>query len=296
MNISFYLEQYGIEYEKDLSTARLSSIKAGGYANYVLYPRNSEELITSIKLSNNFFGKFKLIGGCTNTFFSDADFSGTIICTKKFNRIAFNDCSAALDCGASLSGSIKAAANRGIDIGSGLFGIPGTIGGGVRNNAGAYESSVSDTFLRGEFYDRERDSIITLDARDLNFSYRYSSLQSESLILLNGIFRASEREKEALLKELTQTQEKRRSSHPTEPSLGSFFKRSDNIVPAALIENAGLKCKRIGGAQISPKHSGFIINAGNATAEDINALAEEVEATILKSYGVRLEREAEFVK
>ena len=178
MSLSLYLQKYGIEYKENLCTARLSSIKAGGYAKYVIYPKSTDELITSVKLSDVFLGKFKIIGGCTNTFFDDGIFTGAAICTKKINQTKFDGYTAALDCGASLSASIKACAALGINLGAELFGIPGTVGGGIRNNAGAYDTSLSDVFLHGVFYDAKSDKILNLNSEDLNFSYRYSLLSS----------------------------------------------------------------------------------------------------------------------
>ena len=296
LTISKYFEKYGLEYKRNFSTSRLSSIKAGGCAKYIVYPKSTDEAVLSIKLSKSLLGKYKIIGGCTNTFFSDEGFNGAIICTKKLNREEFCDFNVIAEAGASLTAVIKKAAENGIKLCNGLFGIPGTVGGAIRNNAGAYNSSVSDILVQGVFYDVALDKIKRLDKSDLLFSYRDSLLQREDLVFLSGVFKGEKSDKHSFAKEIKIITERRRFSQPTEPSLGSFFKRTENVIPAALIDRAGLKGIRKGGAEVSTKHAGFIINTGTATATDINTLANNIENAIFEKYGVILKREAEFVE
>ena len=295
MNISEYFDKYRICYVKNFTTSRLSSIKVGGSAKYVLYPKCNEELIESIKLCIAFSEQYKIIGGCTNTFFSDEGFDGIIICTKLLVEVEASEHSIICNAGASLASVLKKSAYTGLDIASGLYGIPGSVGGAVRNNAGAFGASISEAFESGMFYDSESNKLLNLDNSDLYFSYRSSLLQKKNIVFLSGKFKCFRRKKEEIFKEFECTIQKRRATQPNHPSLGSFFKRSGETVPSILIDQAGMKGMQIGGARVSEKHAGFIINVGSATASDVNNLADKVEKEIFKKYGIHLIREAELV-
>lgn len=296
MILQDYLDKYGIYYKEEYLTAKLSSIKTGGKARFVLYPKSIEELVLLIRLSKAFSARYKIIGGCTNTYFSDNGYDGAIICTKEISDIICQADSLKASAGAFLGTVLKKACACGLELRSELYGIPGSIGGALRNNAGAFGASVSDIFVSGEFYDAERDLILRLDASDLNFSYRYSILQNENIIFLKGSFKAKKNKEENIMSSFSEFSKIRRDTQDTSPSLGSFFKRSGDIIPAKLIDDAGLKGKSFGGAKVSEKHAGFIINFQNASSSDVDTLAKEVESEILKRYNVKLVQEAELVK
>ena len=295
MTISDYLVKYKIEFKLDLSTSKLSAIKAGGIAKYVVYPKSAEELITALSLCKAFSQRFKIIGGCTNTFFGDFGFDGIIISTKMLSGVKFCNESAYACAGTPLISLLREAAALGIDFTADLFGIPGSVGGALRNNAGAYSSSISDCFDFGFFYDLDADKTIKLNRNELSFSYRSSILQSQSLVFLNGKFKGKTRDKSEINEEFKRVIDRRRASQPSAPSLGSFFKRNGDVIPSLLIDRAGLKGLRVGGAMVSEKHAGFIVNADNATASDVNNLAKKVENEIFKKYHLALIREAEYV-
>lgn len=296
MTFTETLYNLNIEYKRNVCTAELSSIKVGGNAKYTVYPKTADELVLSIKTANAFSEKNKLIGGCTNTFFADEGYDGVIIRTKKLNKLDINGGSISAEAGVSLSALMRLGASADLDLGDGLFGIPGTLGGALHNNAGAYGKEISDVFEYGFFYDAERDKVIKLGKNELSFSYRSSILQKENLIFLSGKLQGKARASEEIKRNFQNVIKKRRMLHPTEPSLGSFFKRTDGVIPAFLIEKAELKGKRIGAAAVSTKHAGFIINTGGAASYEVDTLAKEIETTILKRFGVTLVREAEFVK
>ena len=295
MTISDYFEKHKIEFKLDISTSKLSSIKVGGVAKYVVYPKSAEEMITALNLCKSFSENYKIIGGCTNTFFSDMGFDGIIISTKMLSKINFFNESAYSCAGTPLVALLKKGADLGIDFSADLFGIPGSVGGAVRNNAGAYSSSISDCFDFGLFYDLDTEKTIKLNQIDLSFSYRSSILQNQSLVFLSGRFSGKTREKREINEEFKKVINRRKASQPSAPSLGSFFKRNGNVIPSLLIDKAGLKGMRVGGAEVSKKHAGFIVNSGNATASDVNLLAKKVEDEIFKKYHLTLIREAEYV-
>lgn len=285
-----------IKASEGVDTSKISSIKAGGYAKYGIYPENLGSLIKAVKICLLLEIKFKIIGGCTNTFFKDGEYGGAVIFTKKLNRIKICDGYVSCECGCSLSKLLKTCANANLEISNNLFGIPGTLGGAVHNNAGAFGSEICESFSEGLFMNYETTEVMTLRCSDLQYAYRSSLLMREPLIFLQGKLSTKPKDTAICLKEFKKYAQMRRKKQPSAPSLGSFFKRSDNVVPAELIDKAGLKNYRVNDAAISDKHAGFIVNLGNATASDIDLLAKKVEAKIKDMYNVSLQREAELVE
>lgn len=291
-----YLSKYKIDYKAELQTAEISSIKAGGSAEYALYPKKQDELILLIKLCQAFSVPYKIIGGCTNTFVCDYGYRGAMIFTKNLSKTDCSGETVTAEAGTSLSVLLRKACSSDLELRSELFGIPGSIGGAIRNNAGAFGAEISDVFVSGSFYDIDNDKVLNLSKNELCFAYRYSILQNQNLVFINGIFKTRPRASEKISADFSKFSGKRRDSQPNDPSLGSFFKRSAEIIPAHLINSAGLKGKRIGGAEVSIKHAGFIINKGGATATDIDLLAKAIEAEVFEKYNVNLTREAELIE
>ena len=178
----------------------------------------------------------------------------------------------------------------------GLYGVPASVGGAVRNNAGAFGDSISDWYKSGIFYSPSYNRIIEITNYDMNFAYRSSKIIGSDLILLEACFRFTNKNKEIIKENIADVTAKRRSTQPTLPSLGSFFKRNGDFIPSRAIDELGLKGISIGGAGISRKHAGFIVNLGDAKARDIDKLASFIEAEVLSAFGVSILREAEFVK
>ena len=175
-------------------------------------------------------------------------------------------------------------------------GIPGTVGGAVFMNAGAYDGEIKDVFYSCRCID-ENGAERTFYFSDMDFSYRYSMLQKRKIILLSATFRLKKGNKEEIKALMDDLMERRRSKQPLEyPSVGSFYKRPEGYFAAKLIEDAGLKGFSVGGAQVSEKHSGFVVNKGNATTGDILSLAEIIEKTVFEKFGVSLEKEARIIK
>lgn len=289
------LSELGIEHYENYNTAALSTIKAGGFAALIAYPKSQTELISLIRIAKAFPIKYKVIGGCSNTYFSDSGFDGMIISTKKLDCFTKKGNLLTLDAGFTLSSAIRSCAYDSIRFLPSLFGIPGTVGGAVRNNAGAFGEELSEAFVEAKLYNPENDKILFLNSEDMMFSYRNSILQNSSLVLLSASFSVQYDDKSTLLRIISKTSEQRRAKQPSSPSLGSYFKRSADVIPAKLIDEAGLKNTFIGGACVSPKHAGFIVNLGNATATDVKKLSEYVADRIFSIYGIMLTPEAEYV-
>ena len=291
-----FLKDKSILYKEKFNTAALSHIKAGGVASVIAYPRDENELVYIIREAARRDIRYKVIGGCSNTYFCDEGFSGIIISTRLLNSLNISGATISLTAGCILSSAIKRAFSSGIAFAPSLLGIPGTVGGALRNNAGALGTEISDYFINGRFFSLQEDKILILSKEDLHFSYRRSLISSNSIVFLGGEFLGASYTENECISRMNAAIEYRRERHPKLPSLGSFFKRSGDIIPAALIEKAGLKGKRIGDAMVSEVHSGFIVNLGAATASEVSGLAAEVANEVFKKFGVLLEKEAEQVE
>ena len=295
MPIKTALADRSIEYQENFPTSKISSIKAGGNTKIAIFPTDIAQLTAAVDICLMLRIPYKIIGGCTNTCFSDLGFNGAVIFTGRIKVFSLSGSVLTLECGISLAAIQRTLTEDSVAFAPDLFGIPGTVGGALRNNAGAFLDEISNSFLYGEFFDTETRKTIKLDRSDLQFSYRHSLIGND-LIFLSGSFKVTLSDKGSIKKIHSDTLAKRIANHPKEPSLGSFFKRTENGIPASkLIDKAGLKGYRLGGAAISDKHAGFIVNLGNATVCDIERLALYTESKIKDRYGIILEREAEIV-
>ena len=274
-----------------------NTFKIGGAAEYCAFPKTVGELCALITVAKINGVRARVFGGGSNVLFSSEGVSGLIIITTEMNGISpENGCLRAF-AGTRLSSLCNFAARESLAGAEFLFGIPGTVGGAVYMNAGAHGGEVSHILVESICYDTEKDEIITLSAEEHAFGYRESIFKKRPLIVLSSLFRleAGERaEIEAKMKALT---EKRRASQPIDmPSAGSVFKRPATGFAGKYIEDAGLKGARVGGAEISRKHAGFIVNAGGATSGDVLALAEKAKKDVLARFGVELESEIIYVE
>ncbi len=285
-----------ITYRKSLNTSKISHIKAGGIADYAAFPDTESKLVATVRGLTESSCRYKIIGRCSNVFFSDEGFCGTIISTSRLKETLFCEDYVVCGAGASVQNVMTEAKKRNLAIPAELCGIPGSIGGMVFGNAGAFGKCMADVFLWGKFYDAESDRIRILSNSQMKFEYRSSALVGSSLCLLEAALKCSPMNPLEFSERIAYYSGMRSATQPAGASLGSFFKRCCGIIPARLIDEAGLKGYSVGGAEVSRKHAGFIINSGNATAKDINDLADYIVKKINEAYGVSLVREAEYVK
>ena len=284
-----------ISYDINYDTARLSHIKAGGVADYIAFPETEDQLVNIIREFTENSISYKIIGNCSNVFFSDDGFRGVIISVKQLKKVCFMDNFLLSSPGMSIQRLMLECKRKNFAIPAQLCGIPGSIGGMVRGNAGAFGKSISDIFLWAKVYCPKKDKILIYSKNDMNFSYRSSVLDNEQLCLLEVALSITKEFSQVFSDKINHFSQIRSKSQPNEASLGSFFKRSDDVIPALLIDELGLKGYSVGGASISEKHAGFIINRGGACSKDINLLASYVEKRVKEAYGITLIREAEYV-
>ena len=273
--------------------AKHTSFRIGGPAEVMAFPKNREELAALLKTSALLDCKCAILGAGTNILAPDEGISGLVICLK--------DCLDGMElldgthirvmAGVTMTRAAMFAANN--DLGGMEFahGIPGSVGGGVYMNAGAYGGELSQIIEQVEVMDFT-GKIRILSAEEMRFSYRHSILEEEPGIVISADFRLEKKPAEEVKAKMKELMGKRSASQPLDlPSAGSAFKRPVGGYAAALIEQAGLKGYRVGGAAISTKHAGFAVNLGGATAEDVKTLLKQVSDKVFENSGIRIEPE-----
>lgn len=282
--------------KKEMPLKNYTTYKVGGIAKLIVYPKNKDKLLLLLKELNSKKIKYKVLGNGSNVIFSDNIFDGVIIKLDMFNNLKINDTVITVGAGYNLmklSYMMQKIGLSGLEFASG---IPGSIGGAIFMNAGAYKSDMGYIVSKVKVITPEL-KIKTLYNSDMKFKYRTSFLQKNKeyicieaeLILMHG------NKKE--IKELMETRrQKRLLTQPLEyPSAGSVFRNPSDNFAGKLIEDCSLKGKKIGGAKVSDKHANFIINEDNATASDIKNLIELVHDEVKEKTGYDLKIEQEFV-
>lgn len=275
---------------KDYTTYKLS-----GKIRKVVYPNNIEELKRLIKYLNEKQVKHKILGNGSNVIFK-GDYDGVIIKLDRLNSLIINDNIVTVGAGYNIMKLALKTANLGLSGLEFAAGIPGTIGGAIYMNAGAYNSSMSEIVLEIEVLD-ENQNLLTLTNEDLKFGYRESILKHKNYICITAKLQLKKAKPEELLKQIKERKQKRLETQPLEfPSAGSIFRNPEGTFAGKLIEDLGLKGMRIGDAMISEKHANFIVNVGNANGEDIEKLIMLVKEKVKKQYNIELKYEQEIIR
>ena len=266
-----------------------TSFKIGGPADIYISPSNEKEIKQAIEVCGMQNIPYYIIGNGSNLLVRDNGYRGVIIqISSNMNSISIEGNRVVAQSGTLLSALAKQIANHSLKGFEFASGIPGTIGGAVCMNAGAYGGEMKQLIESVDVIDQE-GNIITLNNEELALGYRTSLVQTKGLIVIRAVLKLEygcEEDIRALMKDYTN---RRRSKQPLEmPCAGSTFKRPDGYYAGKLIQDADLVGYSIGGAQVSQKHCGFIINKGNATAKDVIDLVEYVQKTILQKFGVEM--------
>lgn len=290
-----FLKKTNIEYRYDVNFSEISYLRLGGIASAVLYPQNEDEFVSALRycISNGI--RHKTVGKMTNLLPPPKFYDGILIKTDRLSKIKFDGERVSVLCGRSLPSLASELCRRSLSGFEELSGIPGSVGGAVYMNAGAYGREISELLISISAYDETCDSIVTLHKDELDFSYRSSCLLERRLSLVSAELACREDDVETIRRRTRSFAKKRRDTQPvSEPSLGSVFKKRDGVSAAYLIEKAGLKGLSVGGASVSEKHSGFIVNRGNASAGDYAELVCLVKKRVFEFCGVALEEEIEY--
>src|SRR6056297_94139 len=283
-------------HQKNISLKSVSTFKIGGNAKYLFLPLQRSELIQLIKYFDEKQICFLLFGRASNILFSDEMKTDFLISTKFLNKLTIIDKHVTVEAGFPLRELCYRCAEVGLTGLEGLSGIPGTVGGGVYMNAGAYGFTISDYLTDVTVFDRKQQKIITYSKKACGFGYRRSRFTDRNQIILFMKMKLKSGDKEHILQQMRSYELNRSQKQPLNyPSAGSVFKKPTcEFHPALEIEKLGLKGYTIGGACVSQKHSGFIINKNHATAMDVKKLINYLKQQILKKTNVLLETEIDF--
>ena len=273
--------------------AKHTSFRIGGGAEVMAFPKTKEELANILKTSALLDCKCAILGAGTNVLAPDEGMTGLVICLKDAldGMEQLSDTRIRVMAGVTMSRAAVFAANLGLSGLEFAHGIPGSIGGGVYMNAGAYGGEICQVCDRVEVMNRQGESR-WLSREEMAFSYRHSVLEETDDIVICAEFCLTPAEPAAIKARMKELIGKRSASQPLDlPSAGSAFKRPAGGYAAALIDQAGLKGFRVGNAGISEKHAGFAVNLGGATAQEVRTLLETVSDRVFEQTGIRLEPE-----
>ncbi len=290
------IKKTGCEFEENKSIINLTSIKINTVAKAILFPDSLEKLISSLNILCDMQIPFVVVGRMSNVLFSDRTYNGVIVVTTKLRGYSLAENKVDVLCGECPGKMALGIAKSNLGGFEGIVGIPGTLGGMLRSNAGAYGSEISDRFFAACIYDLKAREVHIYSKADMQFSYRTSILKDRAYVLLSAVFEPVEKSYNEIISTVSYNSEQRKRSQPTLlPSLGSVFKKCNGVSAGYYIDRLGLKGYSIGDAQISEKHAGFIINRGNATAADIISLVEFIKTRVNDAFGIELEEEIEII-
>ncbi len=271
------------------------NFKVGGPADILLIPKNKEQVIKSIEICRENNIPYYVIGNGSNLLIRDGGFRGVVLSLKEVNNITVDGDVIEAECGAMLKDLSNTALKNSLTGVEFACGIPGTIGGAIHMNAGAYNGEVSQVVESVEVID-ENGKVLELNNKQLEFGYRSSRVMRAGYIVLCAKFKLVKGEVKSIKDLVADLTDKRESKQPLEyPSAGSTFKRPEGYFAGKLIEDAGLKGYTLGGAAVSDKHSGFVINKGNATAKDITDLIKYIQDEVKRQFNVELHTEVRII-
>lgn len=287
----------GLIWLRDEPLVKHTSFRIGGQAKRMAFPKTAEELVILDGFLREAGVRTILLGNGTNVLFPDEGLDAAVIATGEMKAISLeNGTELVADAGVSLARLATEAFKAGLTGLEFAHGIPGSVGGGVVMNAGAYNGALSDVLCEATAL--FPDGVRTLPVDELHLSYRHSLFteQPDSAVL-RARFRLTQGDPAAIRARMDELMEKRKASQPLElPSAGSTFKRPEGHFAGRLIEDCNLKGTRVGGAEVSTKHAGFVVNTGGATCADVLALIEKIQKTVQDATGVVLEPEVKIIR
>ena len=290
-----FCKEQNINFKQNEPMKNHTSFKIGGCCDYFVIPENTEQLKAVIDKAKELNIPVFVLGKGSNLLVSDSGIDGIVISMMGLNNIEVNGDEITVGAGVSVANLCTTALQNGLSGIEFAYGIPGSIGGGLYMNCGAYGGQFSDAVVRAEYLSCDGE-VITIDAKDMCLGYRTSIFKQNGGIVLSATFKLQREEQDKIKAAMDDYMERRITKQPLEyQSAGSVFKRPTGYFAGALIEQNNLKGFAIGGAQVSDKHAGFIINYDNATANDVKALIKEIQSVAKKADGVDLEPEIIFV-
>lgn len=273
-----------------------TSFKIGGNADIFVKIRNTEQIQKVIELAKKENEEITIIGNGSNILVKDNGIRGIVakMCTDSYEFI--DEETIKVDAGMLNARISKIALDNELSGFEFAAGIPGTIGGAIKMNAGAYGSEMKNIVLSTTYLDLEDNTIKTINNEEHDFTYRKSIFSTKKAIILSTTIKLNKSNKEEIQAKINENNESRKAKQPTDkPSAGSTFKRGTDFITAALIDQCGLKGFTVGGAQVSEKHAGFVVNIGGATAQDVIELTERIKQKVYEKFNKQIELEIEII-
>ncbi len=285
--------RYQMDWRTNEPMSRHTTFRIGGSATLYTVCETIEALAYLVSLCREYHTKHMVLGCGSNVLFADEGYDGVVISTAGLHDIQVAENTITVQAGASLTATAKIARAHSLTGMEFAHGIPGSLGGAVFMNAGAYDGEMKDIVTESTYLDTETGEIHTLGGEDHHFGYRESVYREHpTWIILSAKLALKSGNREEITTKMDDLMQRRISKQPLEyPSAGSTFKRYPGRYTAQMIDELGLKGLQIGGAQVSEKHAGFIINKGGATCGDVLALVEKIRKTIYENYGIHIECE-----
>lgn len=284
----------------DEPMSKHTSFRIGGPASALVIAGDETELSKVLKICSDVNAEHILIGNGSNFLVADEGYPGIMICLGgAFDEISIDagdDTLVRVGAAKLLSRTSAFLTEHGLAGFEFASGIPGSIGGAVFMNAGAYGGEMKDVVVSVRVMEKDGSAVREIPGADMDFSYRHSMAEDTGVIVLSAVLRLTKDEPGAIAARVSELQTKRNAKQPVNyPSAGSTFKRPKVGYAAALIDEAGLKGYRVGGAMVSEKHAGFVINAGGATAEDVLAVMRHIREEVYRNSGIMLEPEVRLI-
>lgn len=284
-----------LKLEQNVMLKKYTTFKVGGPADIFITPRTEQALKSLTRIINESEQSYFVLGKGSNIIVGDKGYDGVIIYTGQLDKIKVDNNTIVAQSGATLKDIAEIAQDHSLTGMEFASGIPGSLGGAVFMNAGAYGGEMNDIIQKVSAVDQKGQKKV-MPKKELNLSYRSSIFQENEYIILDAFLELKKGKKENIRAKMDKLERKRKNKQPLEyPSAGSSFKRPEDHYTGPLIEKANMKGYQIGGAQVSEKHAGFIINKGNATAQDIIKLIQKIQKEVYAISGVKLKPEPKFL-
>ena len=290
------LKALDVEITENYPLSRISAVRIGGNARLLLRPRSISSLAEVVQMLCDGGLKYKIVGRMTNILPPDAEYDGVVISTSALTGYSIVGTTLLAECGLCLGTVIDKLVRVGLGGFEELSGIPGSIGGMITMNAGAFGKEMADIILSVDVYSPADKRRYSLSASDLGMAYRSSTVCKKGLAVLSATLMLTAKDSNEISECIGRFREERLRAQPcTLPSLGSTFKRPSIGYASKMIDECGLRGFRLGGAEVSEKHAGFIVNRGGATAEQFKALITLCRESVAEKFGVVLEPEIEIL-
>lgn len=295
-DLSLFFSSNDINFLCNAPMKEYTTIRVGGLAEYMIFPDTEYKLIQALEFVHGNSTKYKIVGKMSNVLPCDGYYNGVLINTQLLNRYSHQKNTVSCQCGTLFPTLLARMSVLNLGGLESLALIPGSVGGMIASNAGAYGREISDFLISVDVYIPTISQRCVLLKDELDFKYRSSRIKNSDIVVLSAKIRFEEKSTEKISDDITKIIERRKKSQPIgKASLGSVFKRSGEFPSGYLIERCGLKGFSIGDAEISTKHAGFIVNQGNATASDVKKLISHVKNAVHSEFGIHLDEEIEYL-